>query len=88
MAGEIGGKVPFISDTELEDRFRYHAPTPEARRRHEAITEASIVFAKIVRDNVPFSRGQSLALTAIEEARMWANQGIATNHDKLGETNS
>lgn len=72
-----------ISDVELEDRFRYHAPNDEAKKRHEAITEASIVFAKIVRDNVPYSRGQSLALTAIEEARMWANQGIATNHDKL-----
>ena len=71
------------SDTEIEDRFRYHAPTEEARKRHTAITEASIAFAKIVRDNTPFSRGQSLALTAIEEARMWANQGIATNHDKL-----
>lgn len=71
------------TDEEIENRFRYHSPTEEARRRHTAITEASIVFAKVVRDNVPHTRGQSLALTAIEEARMWANQGIATNHDKL-----
>jgi hypothetical protein len=73
------------TNEEIESRFRYHAPTPEARRRHEAITEASIAFAKVIRDNVPFGRGQSLALTATEEARMWANQGIATNHGKLGE---
>ena len=71
------------TDDDIEDRFRYHAPTEEARRRHEAITEASIAFAKTVRDNVPHSRGQALALTAIEEARMWANQGIATNHHRL-----
>lgn len=71
------------SDAEIEDRFRYHAPTEEARRRHETITEASIAFAKLVRNTVPYCRGQALALTAIEEARMWANQGIATNHDKL-----
>lgn len=72
-----------MTDQEIEDRFRYHAPTVEARRRHEQITEASIAFAKVIRDNVPSSRGQSLALTAAEEARMWANQGIATNHDRL-----
>lgn len=71
------------TDEELEERFRYHAPNEEARRRHQVVTEASIAFAKKVRDNVPYCRGQSLALTAIEEARMWANQGIATNHDKL-----
>ncbi len=76
------------TDEEIENRFRYHAPTPEARRRHEAITEASIVFAKVVRDNVPFGRGQSLALTDIESARMWANQGIATNHAALEGSNS
>lgn len=71
------------TDTELTDRFLYHSPTPEAARRHKLVSETTLELAKTLRDLVPASRGQSLALTALEEVRMWANQGIACNHDKL-----
>ena len=73
------------TDAELEDRFRYHAPTTEAARRHNALTETLLLAAKAVRDLVPPGRGQSVALTKLEEARMWGNQGIATNHAALEE---
>lgn len=81
MEGQKSTNGP--SDAELRDRAFYHPPTEEARKRHEAVSQWCFDSMKLIRDLVPLSRGQSLALTAIEEARMWANQGIACNHDKL-----
>ena len=72
-----------ITDAELEHRFLYHLPTEKAKLRHNIVTMECLRLAKILRDNVPFSRGLNCALTALEEARMWANQGIATNHAEL-----
>jgi hypothetical protein len=77
----VGSPTP----EEIEDRFRHHPPTAEAERRHALITEASIAFAKVVAELVPFSQGQSTALTKIVEARMHANEGIARNHHLLVE---
>ena len=74
-------KIP--TDEELADRFSYHAPTTEAHTRHRAINDETLRLAKILRDLVPAGRQQSLALTKLEEVRMWANSGIACNHDKL-----
>jgi len=71
------------SDGEIEARFRYSRPHEVARQRHERVTEASIRFAKEVRDAVPDCRELEQALDAIVYARMLANAGIATNHDKL-----
>lgn len=68
---------------ELETRFRYSKPNEEALKRHTAVTELTLELAIELAALVPESRGLSLALTSLEEVRMWANQGIATNHDKL-----
>lgn len=67
------------TDQELENRFNYHAPGTAARERHKIVTERTLDLAKTLRNVVPDSRGLSLALTALEECRMWANQGIATS---------
>ena len=71
------------SDGEIEARFRYHRPTEAAREAHERVTEASIRFAKAIRDAVPDCRELEQALDAIVQTRMLANAGIATNHAKL-----
>ena len=70
-----------LTDTEIENRFRYHAPNEERKLKHASVTELMIETAKKIRDLTPSSRGQSLALTHLEDARMWANQAIATNEE-------
>ena len=70
---------------ELANRFRYHAPTPAARALHNQITEATLELAAILDALVPESIGKATAIQKLEECRMWANQAIATNHDKLGD---
>jgi hypothetical protein len=66
-----------INDAELTTRFTYHSPKGTQPERFVAIRDAARSLAELVVDTVPESREQSLALTAIEEAVMWANAGIA-----------
>lgn len=63
---------------ELMNRFMYHpARTLEVQDQHTRIREASALFASLVVSLTPVSREQSLAITKIEEAMMWANAAIA-----------
>ena len=66
------------TDAEIENRFRYHKPDEDRVKRHAAVTELMVATAKAIRDLTPEGRGQSVALTKLEEARMWANMAIAT----------
>lgn len=64
-------------DRSLEVRFSYHAPKPEQVDVYNEIRNTAHNLAKLVVDKTPASREQSLALTKIEEAVMWANAGLA-----------
>jgi len=64
---------------ELEKRFTYHKPKEDQPERYFDIREAGKLFAIMITNAVPESREQSLAITKIEEAVMWANAGIARN---------
>lgn len=69
---------PPITDADLELRFGYHKPASEAElRAHEAIRAACHEAAAIIVELTPACREQSLALTEIESAMMWANAAIA-----------
>lgn len=72
-----------ISDAELENRFLYHAPGPEALKRHPVVSQLTLQLAKELVRLAPQSRQLSLALTHLEETRMWANAAIACNQELL-----
>ena len=61
----------------IENDFKYHAPDEERIERHEAIRARHRHLAREIVALVPPGREQSLALTSLEESRMWANAGIA-----------
>lgn len=63
----------------IESDFTYHAPLPNRNHveRYQAIRDRAKELALLVADEVPEGREQSLALTKVEEAVMWANAGIA-----------
>lgn len=63
----------------LNNSFSYHAPFGDQAGRYEAIRSAGLNFAYDIIERTPASREQSLAITAIEEAVMRANQAIALN---------
>jgi hypothetical protein len=67
-----------VSEQDLHNRFDFHPPgSDEIVARHALIRGECLSLAATIVDQTPYSREQSLALTAIEEAMMWANAAIA-----------
>lgn len=64
---------------ELVRRFTYHPPKGDQVHRYESIRAEGMTFATIISKLTPVSREQSLALTNLEQAVMWANAAIARN---------
>jgi hypothetical protein len=62
---------------EVLDRFRFHPATPVTGPLHDQVRHCFRRTADDVLRLVPPGRHQSLALTALQEAMMWANAGIA-----------
>lgn len=66
-----------ITQAELDKRFNHHPPDSDAVLCHENARAAIKVAAGRIVQLTPECREQSLALTALEEALMWANAAIA-----------
>ncbi len=72
----------FISEEQrarIESAFSYHQPYGDQPTRYIEIREGAKALALAIVGRTPVSREQSLALTALEEAVMWANAAIARN---------
>lgn len=66
---------------QIENNFKYHAPTPGQPEIYQAIREKAKELAYLIDDLAPGSREKSLAMTNLEQAVMWANASVA-RHDK------
>lgn len=64
---------------QIENRFTYHAPTPEQIEQYQTIRNYAKDFAHFINNTLPFSRDKSLALTKLDEVVFWANAAIARN---------
>ena len=64
----------------IEDRFPTSVSTPpptrEQREASVQIQRDIVIAATTIDARVPDGRWKSLALTALEEALMWANKGV------------
>ncbi len=64
----------------IENNFKYHPPTGQAQvEKYEFLRSEFKALAHEVDAKCPMSREKSLAMTALEEASMWANAAIARN---------
>jgi hypothetical protein len=70
---------PKLDHDELEKRFTHHPPKDDQEGRYEMIRATGREFASLIVDVTPASREQSVALTNLEQAVMWANAAIARN---------
>ena len=64
---------------DIDNIFCYRAPRFDQTHRYYSLREAAKSLAQDILDLTPPSREQSLALTKLEEAVMWANAAIARN---------
>ena len=62
---------------DLDNRFAYHAPSPEQATAYLGIRGQARQLAATIEDFALDGREKSLAITALEEAVMWANAAIA-----------
>lgn len=67
------------TDTQIGAAFTYHAPKEDQPPRYSLIRSTAESLARTIVANTPPSREQSLALTNLEQAVMWANAAIARN---------
>lgn len=62
----------------IDKNHKHHPPqTRERIEAHENVRDATAFCAKALVEFCPIGRELSLALTAMEEAMMWANAAIA-----------
>lgn len=71
-----------LSEEEIHKRVTYHAPTELAKVQHARLSEATADYLRAIDDCVPDGREKSLAITNVEQAKMWASAGVARNQDK------
>lgn len=68
-----------MDPADLAKRFTYHAPKMGQPEVYQTIRDEAHQLALDIDASQPDSREKSLAITALEEAVMWANAGIARN---------
>lgn len=74
-----------ISDsdrTKIDGAFTYHQTQGDQVERYTEIRIRAKEFAMLLVSTCPPSRELSLAITALQEAVLWANASIAINEDK------
>lgn len=62
---------------EMISRFKGHSLNENAEHAVEVITNQFLKMTSFIDSYVPKGREQSLVLTKLEEAKMWAVKGIA-----------
>lgn len=66
-----------VPDPQIESMFTYHRPTPEQVAAYGELTEQFKDTAYLIKELCPDSHERSLALTKLQELRMFANASIA-----------
>lgn len=77
--GNGGYPISDATKEELDKRFTYHAPKVGHPNRYTFLRKEARKLAMNIIKQTPVSREQSIALTKLEEAIMWANAAIARN---------
>ena len=66
-----------IPQSEINNWFSYHAPTPEQLIAYEDIRQAAKIYAETVNKHVPDSADKTAAMRKIRESVMASNLAVA-----------
>lgn len=70
---------------QIDRSFTYHKPSGDQPERYVALRFQARQLAMTIAELTPESREQSLALTKLEEAVMFANAAIARNEGEADD---
>jgi hypothetical protein len=74
-----------MNELPLSEYFKYHPPVTELRKkRHNEINRLAQEFAEYLDANITDAECKKMAFFAIQQARMFANQGITVDELKEG----
>lgn len=73
--------MPKLTEVEIDDRMTYHSPSVDGTRRHARLSVAIGNAMRVVNDECPEGREKALAITKLEEAKMWASAAVARNSE-------
>ncbi len=65
--------------SQLDNVYTYHTPHTNQPERYVQLRAKAKELAQLITDLTPQSREQSVALTNVQQAVMWANAAIAIN---------
>ena len=63
----------------IEEYFRYHPPSPERQLQHDKINQAALALAQAIDVLVQDPSCRQMALANVQQARMFANQGLTVD---------
>ena len=66
-----------MTTEEIKDTFRYHSPSQESVKVHEAIREKMTATVIDIALMIPPSRERSTFITLCQQAQMMANAAVA-----------
>ena len=67
-------------EAELRRRFTRRRVSDEQAQKQDLINQKALELSLLIAEATPVNRQQSVALTNIEQAAMWANKAIS--HDQ------
>ena len=71
-----------MTEAEIRNTFRYHSPSPENVKKHEAIRHQMTETVLAVTAQLPVSRERSTFITLMQQAQMMANAAIAIHGEE------
>ncbi len=82
--------MPNTPEIPIEEYFRYHPPTPgsDRIRKHDRINQLALEFAKAIDVEIEDPQCKQFAVFAVQQARMFANQGITVDEVRQKLSNS
>lgn len=68
-----------MSIDNVQHQFGFHSAKGDQMYRFDRLRRGGIVLAELIKEVVPTSGEQTLAIRKVEEAVMWAVKGISVN---------
>ena len=72
--------MPNVTLDNLDEIFKYHAPSETQVQQYARINEATKAYAKVLLEECPHGRELAIAITNLQGVRMTANMSIALGH--------